>query len=234
MLSELYQRTSRLLFERRPPSVIRSVRSESLTYLNKAALMDLFDQVRLAEQHRRAGILIEAGCALGGSAIVMASAKSRTRPFYVYDVFGMIPPPSENDGEDARERFRLIETGQSDGIRGNKYYGYEDNLMDRVLDNLRRYGLPAESHHIHLIKGLFEDTMTVTEPVAVAHIDGDWYDSVMTCLQRIEPRLTKDGVLIIDDYDAWSGCRRAVDEYFKDKQDRYEFIPRSRLHIVRK
>ena len=98
MLSELYQRTSRLLFERRPPSVIRSVRSESLTYLNKAALMDLFDQVRLAEQHRRAGILIEAGCALGGSAIVMASAKSRTRPFYVYDVFGMIPPPSENDG----------------------------------------------------------------------------------------------------------------------------------------
>ena len=182
MLSELYQRTSRLLFKRRPPSVIRAVRSESLTYLNKAALMDLFDQVRLAEQHRRTGILIEAGCALGGSAIVMASAKSRTRPFYVYDVFGMIPPPSENDGEDAHERFRLIETGQSDGIRGNKYYGYEDNLMDRVLDNLRRYRLPAEPHNIHLIKGLFEDTMTVTEPVAVAHIDGDWYDSVMTCL----------------------------------------------------
>ena len=94
--------------------------------------------------------------------------------------------------------------------------------------------LPAESHHIHLIKGLFEDTMTVTEPVAVAHIDGDWYDSVMTCLQRIEPRLTKDGVLIIDDYDAWSGCRRAVDEYFKDKQDGYELSLTSCLHIVRK
>jgi asparagine synthase (glutamine-hydrolysing) len=76
--------------------------------------------------------------------------------------------------------------------------------------------------------------MTVTEPVALAHVDGDWYDSVMTCLQRIEPRLTQGGVLIIDDYDAWSGCRRAVDEYFKDKQGRYEFIRRSRLHIVRK
>jgi asparagine synthase (glutamine-hydrolysing) len=196
--------------------------------------MDLFGQVKLAEQHRRTGILIEAGCDLGGSAIVIASAKSRTRQFYVYDVFGMIPPPSENDGEDAHERFRLIESGQSGGIGGNKYYGYEDHLKDRVLDNLQRYGLPAESHNIHLIKGLFEDTMTVTEPVALAHIDGDWYDSVMTCLHRIEPQLTKHGVLIIDDYDAWSGCRRAVDEYFKDKQDRYEFIQKSRLHIVRK
>ena len=51
MLSELYRRTSRLLFERRPPSVIRSVRSESLTYLNNAALMDLCGQVELIEQH---------------------------------------------------------------------------------------------------------------------------------------------------------------------------------------
>ena len=48
--------------------------------------------------------------------------------------------------------------------------------MDRVLGNLRRYGVPAESHNIHLIEGLFEHTMTVTEPVALAHIDGDWYD----------------------------------------------------------
>ena len=234
MLSELYQRTSRLFFDRHPPSVIRSVRSEKLTYLDTAALTDLFDQVRLADQQRRIGILIEAGCALGGSAIVIASAKSRARRLYLYDVFGMIPPPSERDGEDAHERYRLIQSGQSVGIKGNKYYGYEDNLADRVLDNLRRYGVPAESHNVHLIKGLFEDTMTVSEPVALAHIDGDWYDSVMTCLHRIEPKLTTNGALIIDDYDAWSGCRRAVDEYFSDKQDRYEFIQKSRLHIIRK
>ena len=28
------------------------------------------------------------------------------------------------------------------------------------------------------------------------------------------PRLAKGGVLIIDDYGAWEGARRAVDEYF--------------------
>jgi asparagine synthase (glutamine-hydrolysing) len=53
----------------------------------------------------------------------------------------------------------------------------------------------------------------VSEPVALAHIDGDWYRSVMTCLRRIEPNLVPGGTLVIDDYRAWSGCKRAVDEY---------------------
>jgi asparagine synthase (glutamine-hydrolysing) len=54
----------------------------------------------------------------------------------------------------------------------------------------------------------------------------------MTSLQRIEPHLTQDGVIVIDDYYAWSGCRKAVDEYFSDKRDRYEFIRKARLHIA--
>jgi hypothetical protein len=60
--------------------------------------------------------------------------------------------------------------------------------------------------------------MQIDQPVALAHIDGDWYESVMTCLQRIEPHLSEEGILVIDDYDAWSGCRTAVDEYFADKK----------------
>jgi hypothetical protein len=29
---------------------------------------------------------------------------------------------------------------------------------------------------------------------------------------------------VIDDYDAWSGCRMAVDEYFSDRRGAYEFV----------
>jgi asparagine synthase (glutamine-hydrolysing) len=74
----------------------------------------------------------------------------------------------------------------------------------------------------------------VDEPVALAHIDAAWYQSVRTCLERIEPKLSQGGVLVIDDYDQWSGCRKAVEEYFADKRDRYQFVRRSRLHIVRR
>lgn len=56
----------------------------------------------------------------------------------------------------------------------------------------------------------------------------------MTCLERIEPRLVSGGILVIDDDDTWSGCRRAVDEYFADKQAAFEFRRRARLQIVKK
>jgi hypothetical protein len=209
------------------------VREESLTYLEAAALSDLYERVSGLEKQGIQGILVEAGCALGGSAIVMAAAKTKARPFFVYDVFGMIPPPSEHDGPEVHERYQVIRSGRSKGIGGNKYYGYEENLLEKVSENFRRYGMPVEANNIYLIKGLFEDTLRIEEPVALAHIDGDWYHSVWTSLQQIEPFLSPQGVLVIDDYDAWSGCRKAVDEYFRDKRDRYEFIRKSRLHIVR-
>jgi asparagine synthase (glutamine-hydrolysing) len=214
--------------------VIQSVLAESLTYLDELALHELHDRVAEVERANRPGVLIEAGCALGGSAIVMAAAKSKERPFHVYDVFGLIPPPSEHDGPDVHERYRTIRSGESSGIGGNRYYGYEANLLGKVKENFRRHGLPAEEHNIHLVQGLFEDTLHVRAPVALAHLDGDWYHSVLTCLRRIEPHLGPAGVLVIDDYDAWSGCRKAVDEYFADKSDRYQFVHGARLQIIRR
>ena len=116
---------------RRVPEVISAVLSDGLTYLGSEALLDLYTAIRKLERRRAEGILIEAGCARGGSALVLASAKARTRPFFIYDVFGMIPPPSEKDGADVHERYRIIRTGQSKGIGGGKYYGYEEDLYDK-------------------------------------------------------------------------------------------------------
>jgi len=222
-----------LMTESAPP-IVRAVRAEGLTYLEESALKDIYYRVEKLELENNPGILIEAGCALGGSAIVMAAAKKKARSFYVYDVFGMIPPPSDADGADVHNRYETIVSGQSKGIKGAKYYGYEEDLLTRVNENFDRHKVAVRENNIHLVKGLFEDSMRVSEPVALAHIDGDWYQSVLTCLERIEPHLVSGGVLIIDDYDAWSGCRKAVDEYFSDKLERYEFVRHSRLHVVRK
>jgi len=214
-------------------SIIKRVIKDKLTYLEPSALIDLYKSVNEIKRGKRDGIIIEAGCALGGSALVMVSSKERTRAFYIYDVFGMIPPPSKQDGDDAHERYKTIESWKSKGIEGNGYYGYEEDLLDKVEQTFYDYGFPTNEYNIHLIKGLFESTLFVNEPVALAHIDCDWYESVMTCLQRIEPHLVKGGVLIIDDYYTWSGCRRAVDVYFADKRDGFEFSHKSRLHIIR-
>jgi macrocin-O-methyltransferase TylF-like protien len=216
------------------PAVIEAVRKDSLSYLSEAALHDLHDEVTRFERDGAPGVLIEAGCALGGSAIVMTAAKAPTRPLFVYDVFGMIPAPSSKDGDDVHARYGIIRSGKSVGIGGGTYYGYEADLEEKVAGNFRRYGFLPEENNVHFVKGLFQDTLDVKGPVALAHVDADWYESVSTCLSRIAPQLIPDGVLVIDDYDDWSGCRTAVDEYFSDKHATYEFVQRSRLHIVRK
>ena len=233
MLTSIHRFIKRLVVNR-PPPIVRAVRADSLTYLDDAALNDLSERVETIEKSGKCGTLIEAGCSLGGSTIVIATAKSKARPFYVYDVFGMIPSPSDQDGADVHERYELIKTGKSAGINGRKYYGYEENVFEKVTENCRSHNVPVEMNNIHLVKGHFQDTLRVNEPVAFAHLDCDWYESVLTCLQRIEPHLVRGGILVIDDYDAWSGCRKAVDEYFIGKEEKYEFIRKSRLHIVRK
>jgi len=216
------------------PPVIHAVRNQSLTYLEEGALNDIFNEVNRIEKNGYKGILIEAGCALGGSAIVIANAKNKSRPFYVYDVFSMIPPPSQKDGADIQERYNIIESGRSEGLNGNTYYGYEDNLLEKVKNNFTINNIDIKNSNIKFIQGLFEDTLLLDRPVALAHIDGDWYSSVITCLQKIEPWLISGGIFIIDDYYTWSGCKSAVDEYFHDKRDKFLFVDKSRLHIMKK
>ncbi len=213
---------------------VKSVLAASLTYLEESALRDLHAQAARVEAEGIEGIILEAGCALGGSAIVITDAKSPSRPLRLYDVFGLIPSPTERDGRDIHERYHVIRSGKSGGIGGNKYYGYEENLYDLVIQNFLHHGYPIEENCVQLVKGLYQDTLNIDESVALAHIDCDWYESVMTCLERIVPRLSRGGCLVIDDYDAWSGCKDAVNEFFHNKADDYLFTRKSRVHIVRK
>ena len=210
-----------------------AVVSEQVSYLSRANLLALASVVREADVAGREGLIIEAGTALGGSAIVMAGTKEPTRPMRVYDVFGLIPEPSDRDGEDVQRRYERITAGESKGIRGDTYYGYQDDLLGQVTGSFHRLGVPLEEHRVELVQGLFQDTLEVDEPVAFAHLDGDWYESTMTCLERIVPHLVPGGRLVLDDYYQWSGCRTAVDEYFSGRPG-FDLERRARLHVVRR
>jgi hypothetical protein len=222
------------LKDARAMDLIQGILQKRLSYLGASKLIDLYERTLEIEDRNRSGSFIEAGCAYGGSAIVIASAKKKSRPFMIFDTFGMIPPPSEHDGMDAYERYAEILSGKSKGIRGGEYYGYVEDLIEKVRGNLDAFELPIEANTIQLIRGEFGDTLKLSEPVAFAHIDADWYDSVMLCLTRIEPLLTSQGVLVIDDYFTWRGCRNAVDDYFHDRKGNYDFERKEALHILKK
>jgi O-methyltransferase len=89
---------------------------------------------------------------------------------------------------------------------------------DAVRENLVATGYPEE--RLHFVKGPVEATIPATVPgdLALLRLDTDWYESTLHELQQLYPLLSPGGVLIIDDYGHWEGCRRAVDEYFADRE----------------
>ena len=193
--------------------LIRQIQNHKLTYLSRRKMELISQTCRAIEEQHLAGAFIEAGCALGGSAILISSIKHPDRPFLAYDTFSMIPPPTDEDTPDVHLRYQIISEGKSEGIDGDKYYGYQENLYERVQQNFADFGLDCAERNISLIQGLLQESMTIKQPVAFAHIDVDWYDPVKTCLERIFPNLIVGGSLILDDYHDWGGCRKAVDTY---------------------
>lgn len=195
--------------------LIAGIRARNLTYLTDRKLAALTQTCHAIEAAGIPGIFIEAGCALGGSSILIATLKRPDRPFFIHDAFGMIPPPTEEDTEDVHRRYRTIMEGKSKGIRGDQYYGYVENLHEVVQNNLAAFGIDLAARRMALVKGLVQETLVVDQPVAFAHVDVDWYEPVLTCLSRIFPRLVVGGSIILDDYHDWGGCRKAADEYFR-------------------
>lgn len=211
---------------------IEALREEKLTFLTQEQVESLVSCVLETEAAGRPGIMIEAGTARGGSAIAMAMAKAPDRELRVYDVFGMIPPPGAEDGADVHRRYADIVAGRSEAKDGDVYYGYRDDLLGEVTASFAKHGVPVEENAVSLVQGLFEDTIDGDEPVALAHVDGDWFASTMVCLERIAPRLVPGGRIVVDDYFMWSGCREAVDQYFTDRPG-YRVEMRAKVHIVR-
>ncbi len=206
--------TSRELFSA-DRELIQQIRSRKLTYLTDRKLACIANTCRSAEDAGLAGAFLEAGCALGGSTVMIASNKKRERPLWVYDLFGMIPPPTEKDTQDAHNRYRVITSGKSAGIGGDQYYGYRSGLYEVVKANLECFGIDCAKQSVTLIQGMVQETMRLDEPIAFAHIDVDWYEPVMACLERVFPKLVLGGSIILDDYHDWGGCRKAVDEYLR-------------------
>jgi O-methyltransferase len=199
----------------------RDVSRRRLTYLSARKLHNLERWARDLNRRNVPGDFLECGVALGGSAIVLASHLTKTRSLHGYDVFGLIPPPSERDDEWAHRRYAMIRSGRSPGIAGDQYYGYVDNLYDVAVDNFRAFGFEPDGRSIVLHQGLFENTLRFADGqrVALAHIDCDWHDPVSFCLETIYRHLSPGGVIILDDYNDYGGCRLATIEFLAQHDD---------------
>jgi hypothetical protein len=67
------------------------------------------------------------------------------------------------------------------------------------------------------VKGYFQDTLPRKKdevaPIALLHMDADWYESTKTILDNLYDFVVPDGFIQVDDYGHWEGCRQALHEF---------------------
>jgi O-methyltransferase len=181
-------------------------------------MYSLYKAVNYVIQNNIAGDFIECGVWKGGSALLIAKMlaykKITNRKVILYDTYEGMSEPSENDKDYAGINASELLEKASINIQESVwcYSSFEE-----VKNNLALSGLHEEC--IIMIKGKVEDTIPLQLPttqIALLRLDTDWYESTKHELKYLYPLLVKDGVLIIDDYGHWEGCRKAVDEYFAE------------------
>jgi O-methyltransferase len=90
---------------------------------------------------------------------------------------------------------------------------------ERVEVNLHRTRYPRERFRI--VEGDVMTTIPARGPgrIALLRLDTDWYVTTKHELEHLYPRVEPNGIVIIDDYGYWSGCRKATDEYWSALND---------------
>lgn len=196
------------------PQTITHLRTKGLTFCGRSGKLEtLYKLTATLERESVPGLFLEAGVAMGGSASVIAKVKAPDRELRLYDLFALLPPPSARDGAGARQAYERFLAGKITSLTDAAYLAHAKDLLDFARQTMRETGIDLETSNIHFVKGLFQDTLKLDGPVAFAHIDCDWYDSVVLCIERIADLVSPRGIMLFDDYNSFPGCREAVDAW---------------------
>jgi O-methyltransferase len=180
----------------------------------------LWQAVRHVDANATAGDIVECGVWRGGSSMLAALALREvgddTRTLWLFDTFDGMSEPTEDDVDITGARM-VDEWDDHRGQVEDPVYAF--GAIDDVRRNMVATGYPSD--RMRLIRGKVEDTVPAQAPerIALLRLDTDWYASTRHELEHLYDRLTPGGVLIVDDYGHWAGARKAVDEYFANRDD---------------
>ena len=141
-------------------------------YIKNLMLVDLFSFAP--------GSVVECGTWKGGMIAGIAKTLGPDRSYYLFDSYQGLPAAKDIDGAAAKQ-WQNDRTGPQ----------YHDNCTASEDDSRAAMTLAGVSDW-HVIPGWFEDTLKgpgLPEEIAILRLDGDWYDSTMTCLEALFPRV---------------------------------------------
>ncbi|MCA9346744.1 class I SAM-dependent methyltransferase [Candidatus Saccharibacteria bacterium] len=165
------------------------------------------------------GDVVEMGCYEGGSAVAMQEVLAKfgyPKGLWLYDSFEGLPEKTNEDESSAGESFKSGELKASKARLERNFF-----KRDLQIPEIKK-------------AWFFElDPEDLPEKIALAFLDGDYYESIMDSLKLVWPKMSSGGVILVDDFDnvALPGVKRAVEEFFSDYEVGYDY--RESLAIIR-
>jgi len=200
--------------------IVDEARPHTMTSLER--IVATIDAVAYVVRRDIPGALVECGVWRGGSVLAMIRALQRhgvdDRDVYLFDTFEGMTRPTERDTSRFDSPALQVWTS-SKGEHTQPWHSFFDpNSFNIETVRALILGTGYSEGRIHFVKGRVEDTLPDAAPtdVALLRLDTDWYDSTWHELVHLYPRVSIGGVLMIDDYGHWDGCRAAVDRYFQE------------------
>ena len=176
--------------------------------------------VRYLVENDIAGDFVECGVFMGASIVCMIRTLqyfigAKPRDIWLYDTFEGMPEqnPELDVFHDPTQYPLWDQIKRDDGSGGSNWV---HGPIDSVKANVNRTGYPED--RLKYIKGMVEHTLPLYMPweIALLRLDTDYYSSTKHELENLYQRVVSGGVIIIDDYGAFKGCKQAVDEYIRE------------------
>ena len=146
------------------------------------------------------GAIVETGCWKGGLGAYMALFGRET---WLFDSFEGLPALTEKDMELASTR----------GLPLYEKSGYIAVPEEIAFAIARKLGTTP-----HIVKGWFDETLPKYKeqigPIAILRLDGDAYSSTKEALESLYDSVVVGGIVVVDDYYSFSGCREALYDFF--------------------
>lgn len=198
-------------------------KKESLN-VSKERFVSLYQSINYIYKNNIEGDFVECGVFMGGSAMMVSfaisefeNANDAQKKLWLYDTFEGMANPSIHDENILNEKAIIELKNKTKKENSKDIWAYSS--INYVKENIRKTNIKTE--RIKYIEGLVEETLNIHRPkkIALLRLDTDFYESTKIELEKLYPLLEIGGVIIIDDYGHWKGCKKAVDEYFIDKKN---------------
>ena len=208
MIIKFFQKRSIILFkekDRDPQKAIegRGTSGPRFTAVSKKRLDNIEYCINEILENKIEGDFIETGVWRGGSCIFMRELlrinNITDKKVFVADSFeGMPKPKGKLDGPD------------------HSSFDSAKVSFERVKSNFEVFNLC--NYQVIFIKGWFHESLPKAniKKLSLLRLDGDLYSSTMDSLNNLYKKVSKGGFVIVDDYNDWPECKRAVED-FRDK-----------------